>query len=343
MKTIVFTQILKSISLLLILPFGFVYNVSAQENANDKQESEVKIKIITSVNGDTKVVEKTLKGDEVLMMEELNDSFPELKAMTKVFTDSPSVFTYNYSFDIDKEMEKLGEEMEKLGKDFEFKWDSEEFEKEMEKLGKDLNFEWNSEEFEKEMEKAGVEMEKAMKELSKKIVIDGDEIKTLSNGDENISISENEDTITILVRKEIKAGDDISVEKSGDKKVKVIVIEEEREGKEGADPEIKVIKKVIRTNEKKQSTGINEATETQSLRVYPNPTSGKVTINFKPDSKKKTELKITDESGKVVYNEEIKTASAFTHEIDLGNEAKGIYFIELIQGKNKYVNRILLK
>ncbi|MCG3167585.1 MAG: hypothetical protein POELPBGB_03379 [Bacteroidia bacterium] len=310
-------------SILLILGFSFTAIAWAQDSPDTKSESEVKIKIITSVNGDTKVVEKTLKGDEVFMMEELNDSFPEIKAMAKVFSDSPSVFTYNYSFDIDKEMEKLGEEMEKLGKDFEFNW--------------------NSKEFEKEMEKAGVEMEKAMKGLSKTIVIDGDEIKTLSNGDENISVSENGDTIKISVRKEVSIGDD-NIKGAGDKKVKVIVIEEEEsDGKEGDEPEIKVIKKVIRTNEKSQSTGMQETDEAQALRVFPNPSNGKISVNFKPDSKKKTQLKITDESGKVVYSEEIKTASEFTHEIDLGNEAKGIYFVEIMQGKNKYVNRIVLK
>lgn len=340
MKAITLTQFLKSISLLLILPFGFVCNVFAQENADDKNESEVKIKIITSVNGDTKVVEKTLHGDEVFMMEELNDSFPEIKAMAKVFSDSPSVFTYNYSFDFDKEMEKLGEEMEKLGEDFEFKWNSEEFEKEMKELQKEMQFEWNSEEFEREMEKAGVKMEKAMKELSKTIIIDGDEIRTSTDNDENVSVSENGDTIKISVKKEIRVGDDSEIENKGDRKVKVIVIEEEEsEGKEGEEPEIKVIS----TNDKSQSTGINENAEIQALRVYPNPSSGKVTVNFKPDSKKKAQLKITDESGRVVYTEEIKASSEITHEIDLGKEAKGIYFVELVQGKSKYVNRIVLK
>lgn len=344
MESILLSQFLKSSSLLLILPFSFVFNVSAQENADDKKESEVKIKIITSVNGDTKVVEKTLHGDEAFMMEELNDSFPEIKGMAKAISDSPSVFTYNYSFDFDKEMKKLGEAMEKLGEDFEFKWNSEEFEKEMEKLQKEMKFEWNSEEFEREMEKAGVEMGKAMNELSKTIIIDGDEIRTSTDNDENISVSENADTIKISVKKEVRIGDDSEIENKGDRKVKVIVIEEEEsEGKEGEGPEIKVIKKVIRTNDKSQSTGINENAETQALRVYPNPSSGKVTVNFKPDSKKKAQLKITDESGRVVYSEEVKTASEFTHEIDLSNEAKGIYFVELVQGKIKYVNRIVLK
>ncbi len=317
MKTIVLTQFLKAVTLLFILPFGFVCSVFAQDKKDEKTEGEVKIKIITSVNGDTKVVEKTFKPGDAYMMEELNDSFPEFKAMAKVFSDSPSVFTYNYSFDIDKEIEKLGEQMESIGKDFEFKWDSEEFEK---------------------------EMENAMKGISKSIVIDGDEIHEMKGNDGNISVSENGDTIKISVRKEVKTDDDISVERSGDKRVKVIVIEEEeREGKEGEQPEIKVIKKVIRTNEKSQSTGMAEDSEARALRVYPNPSSGKLTVNFKPDSKKKTQLKITDESGKVVYNEEIKTAPEFTHEIDLGSEAKGIYFVELVQGKNKYVNRIMLK
>jgi len=336
MKTIVLTQFLKATALLFILPFGFVCSAFAQNKTDEEIKDEVKIKIITSVNGNTKVVEKTFKPGDVYRMEELNDSFPELKTMAKVFSDSASIFTYNYSFDIDKEMEKLGEQMENLGKDFEFKWDSEEFEKEMEKLGKDFNFEWDAEEFEKEMEKMGYD-------ISKAIVIDGHEIREHSGNDENVRVSENRDTIKILVKKEIKTGDTVAGENEPGKKVKVIVIEEESDGKEREEPEIKVIKKVIRTNEENQSTGIDETAGTQALHIYPNPSSGKVTVNFKPDSKKKTHLKITDESGKTVYNEEIKTASEFTREIDLGNEAKGIYFVELVQGKSKYINRIVLR
>ena len=328
MKTTTTIQLLKNSSLSFILAFGFVCSTSAQEKADSKTEGEVKIKIITSVNGDTKVVKKTFKPGDAYMLEELNDSFPELKAMAKVFSDSPLVFSYNYSFDIDKEIEKLG-------KDFEFKWNSAAFGKEMEKLKKDLSTELNSEEFEKEM--------KNLKhELSKTIVIDGDEMQKLSGNDENIRVSEDGDTIKISVKKEINKGVDVSGNPS-DKRVKVIVIEEESDGKEGTEPEIKVIKKIIRTNDKSQSRGMDEASETQALHVYPNPSSGKITVNFKPDSKKKSQLKITDESGKIIYTEEIKTASEFTHEIDLGNEAKGIYFVELIQGKNKYVNRIMLK
>jgi hypothetical protein len=296
----------------------------------------VKIKIITSINGDTKIVEKTFKPVDAYMMEELNDSFPELRTMAKGFTDSPSVYSYIYSYDIDKEMEKLGETMENFGKDFDFKWDTAAFGKDIEKFSKDLDFEWNSEDFEKEMENIS-------KAFSKAIVIDGDEIMEMSGNDKDVSVSENGDTIKISVKKKINIEDDVASENNAGRKVKVIVIEEESDGKERDEPEIKVIRKVKKTNDNNQSTSINEAEEDRQLHVYPNPSNGKITVNFKPYGKKKTQLKVSDESGKVIYSEEIKTASEIRHEIDLGNEAKGIYFVEVVQGKEKFVNRIMLK
>lgn len=328
MKSFPPIHLLKNISFLLILPFGFATAVYAQDKTDEETKSKASIRIITNINGDTKVIEKTFDPSDTFVLKELNDSFPELNEMVEFFADSPAVFAYKYEFDLDKDMKKLGEEMEKIGKGF--------------------HFEWNSEDFEKDMEGMGEEIEKVMKEmkreLHKKNVIDGDKIQAIGDEDENVWMSENGDTIKISVKKKIDSKDFSDDENGQKKRVKVIVIEEEVDEKEkGEEPEIKVIKKVIKKDDADQSTGLNDVDEGQSLHVFPNPTSGKLTINFKPDGKKKTHIKVMDDTGKIVYEEEVKSTSEYNHEIDLGNEAKGVYIVEVLQGKNKFVNRLMLK
>lgn len=322
MKTTVREYLMKKAALLFILPFGFTFSVFGQNNAEIKKESEALIKIITSVDGETKIIEKTIKPGETGIMEDIDEIGSEAKITAKFLSDTPSVFSYSYIFDIDKEMGKVNEELKHL----------------IEKL----ELERNSIEFEKEMEAVGKELEKTMKEISKTFVITDDEISIGKRNNKKVKISETGDTIVISMKKEIKTDEEIVAEDNGSKKVKVIIIEEGDEN-DSELPEIRVVKKSVRSNENRTSTGLNEQAEMPALRVFPNPSSGKITVSFSPQGKKKAELKITDPTGKLVYSEELESNSEISREIDLGSEAKGVYIVEIMQDKNKFVNRILLK
>ena len=81
----------------------------------------------------------------------------------------------------------------------------------------------------------------------------------------------------------------------------------------------------------------NIATENlSSLSAYPNPSSGKLTVTFNTEAKSKFNLKVTDVLGNVVFSDVISTvAGENTKSLDLGNVAKGVYYLSMeVEGVN---------
>ena len=72
-----------------------------------------------------------------------------------------------------------------------------------------------------------------------------------------------------------------------------------------------------------------------NLSIYPNPTSGKMSISLNTSTSKNILFKITDISGKVIFEERNSNISgSYTKEFDLSNNANGLYFIIInIDGK----------
>jgi len=82
------------------------------------------------------------------------------------------------------------------------------------------------------------------------------------------------------------------------------------------------------------STGINELNESNAVRVYPNPSSGVLTVETK--SNDLAEIKIYDPASRLLLRKQFRNSSS----VDIGNLSPGIYIYELrteagvmIQGK----------
>lgn len=77
------------------------------------------------------------------------------------------------------------------------------------------------------------------------------------------------------------------------------------------------------------STGLENGTiENQYFNVYPNPTKGLLKIDFKsplPDCL----LQVINESGKVVFNENISALTTGVREVDLTGLSDGVYYCTL--------------
>ncbi|MGQ0826993.1 MAG: T9SS type A sorting domain-containing protein [Bacteroidota bacterium] len=83
------------------------------------------------------------------------------------------------------------------------------------------------------------------------------------------------------------------------------------------------------------STGINELL-TEAIQVYPNPNNGNFNIHFALAGN----VKITDITGRVVYNVEIENET----ELSVAAEfSKGIYFVQLITEKGNAVQKIIIE
>lgn len=75
------------------------------------------------------------------------------------------------------------------------------------------------------------------------------------------------------------------------------------------------------------------------IRIFPNPTNDRLTILLS-DEFNVCEIRITDLTGKVVYNTKINSSA---NTIDVSELASSIYFIELKTPDNKIVRKKLIK
>ncbi len=93
-------------------------------------------------------------------------------------------------------------------------------------------------------------------------------------------------------------------------------------------------------------TGIYEPHEKQSneLVIYANPTLGKCSITIPEEfrTEKNLLLKIFDHSGKIIQQVPV-TLSEETVQVDLEEEAKGVYNVTLGNGRRIYSGRIVFQ
>lgn len=82
--------------------------------------------------------------------------------------------------------------------------------------------------------------------------------------------------------------------------------------------------------------GINEAeeliAEQSTIKVYPNPTSGRFTLEIDPDFNKAQIVKIYTSQGKLVLSSQLSNAKT---KLDLSNEKAGLYFIQVEEERKK--------
>ncbi len=87
--------------------------------------------------------------------------------------------------------------------------------------------------------------------------------------------------------------------------------------------------------EERKKAGINDTKENLEINeviCMPNPTNGKFKISFKSENKSNVEMLVRDINGKIVLKEQATNNNGeFSKEIDLGNQAKGIYFVTINQ------------
>jgi hypothetical protein len=77
------------------------------------------------------------------------------------------------------------------------------------------------------------------------------------------------------------------------------------------------------------SLGVDEE-NISDLNLYPNPTKGMVSIVFSSNHSQKLQVRIVNIIGEEVFIENLEQfVGEYTKQIDLSNNAKGIYFLEV--------------
>ena len=86
------------------------------------------------------------------------------------------------------------------------------------------------------------------------------------------------------------------------------------------------------------TVGLAESLLGRTFNAYPNPNSGRFRIAFEMEGVKNVSLAITDDLGRIIYDGELGNISgAYQEEVDLTNQAQGIYIIRLtVNGESVY-------
>lgn len=85
---------------------------------------------------------------------------------------------------------------------------------------------------------------------------------------------------------------------------------------------------------------VNTATE---LKVYPNPAKDKLVVSFAMQNTSRAELRITDVSGKIVYNKIVSNQRNGITDINISSLSKGMYYVMLIIDNNSIQRARFLK
>jgi hypothetical protein len=82
----------------------------------------------------------------------------------------------------------------------------------------------------------------------------------------------------------------------------------------------------------------------QSMSVYPNPTNGPITISLEGFEGKKTDLRIMNVIGNVVYREVIQDpAERYVKNLNLSSLSKGLYYVKLETPSYSEVRKVILR
>jgi hypothetical protein len=80
------------------------------------------------------------------------------------------------------------------------------------------------------------------------------------------------------------------------------------------------------------------------LNFSPNPNDGKFNLSFKIDKTRPVQIKIFDVHGKEVYNEKVTDFDGkYSNNIDISENGKGIYLLQITQGGKASTSKIVIK
>jgi len=90
-------------------------------------------------------------------------------------------------------------------------------------------------------------------------------------------------------------------------------------------------------------TGINNPDGIVSMNIYPNPSNGLFTLEMNASKAGTFNVEIINIQGQVVFTREINQDGFYKETIDISNNASGIYYLRINDGKNLKVSKIMIQ
>lgn len=90
-------------------------------------------------------------------------------------------------------------------------------------------------------------------------------------------------------------------------------------------------------------TGIDNPDGIVSMNIFPNPSNGLFTIEMNASKAGNFNIDIINIQGQVVYSKQINQDGFYKDQIDLSNEARGIYYIRINDSNDMKVSKIMIQ
>jgi hypothetical protein len=87
----------------------------------------------------------------------------------------------------------------------------------------------------------------------------------------------------------------------------------------------------------------NNDFEFKDFVLYPNPNNGSFKISFKPETNEGINIQVLDISGRNIYNKTFDNSGMFDQELQVNTISSGLYFVNIQNGNNKMIKRIVVE
>ncbi len=88
----------------------------------------------------------------------------------------------------------------------------------------------------------------------------------------------------------------------------------------------------------------NPSLDMAFFNVYPNPSSGRFNLQFRPDDEGPIRIRVFNPAGKTVYTEQLTDFNGvYDKAIDLTDQAKGFYFLQITQNGKGMAKRLVIQ
>jgi Secretion system C-terminal sorting domain len=350
--------IFKPFLLLASVLVVYFISIASFSCAQSKEEKQVKVKIVKTVDGKTVTVEKTMgesrvkeftkqfeniEGDDVQVMITLEA--PEDKRMQASFDSSAkdksaSSMHFNFDFPDGKDMTGIDSVLtnffskkfmfhDSLGKFF--NWNDSLF-KNLPDLPKDFDFNFD-------FDKEGV-----MNNFGFDIKLDNKD-ETTGNGneerDEEDAEEESGSTSDQSIHKNFSGEHE---RKKTTTKTKTLILKGDKNT-----PQKKVVvsTSVIVTDMEEKDGGLDKSKsgkkEESTFEFYPNPSDGNFLLDLDSNEKEEVLLRITDVNGKEVYKGKFSGNGKTSNPINLGSHKNGTFIVTIKQGKKTSSKKIIIE
>jgi hypothetical protein len=81
--------------------------------------------------------------------------------------------------------------------------------------------------------------------------------------------------------------------------------------------------------------------ESSPFKIFPNPTTGIITLDFDRKPRKKIDISVLNSIGSEEFRTEL--SNTVNYKIDLSNQVSGIYFLKVIVDNQQYINKLVLR